>query len=106
MSSELISTFLQSSGAAGVSVFFIWYLNKFNKDLERERARHDNIVQEYLKESIKVKTMLAEKLQQLADSNKEQRIVLEAMYKELLRKSRIIKTYEDTPRRKGTTVGV
>lgn len=74
MSSDFLQLLVNSSGAALVTGLFIFYLGKRDKENSRETdvfvraiGVFNKTIQNYLKDSIKVKQDLAEKIQRNTD---------------------------------------
>lgn len=91
---DITQLLVNSSGAIVVTFLFIRYLEKWNdRNITRHQIFNDTI-QGYLLESIRVKQELAAQLQNFADASREQKDVIESLYLELIKKSRVIKRYE------------
>ena len=71
MTPEIISTLLQASGAAGVTLMFVVYLVKRDKRDSEMMERFNATVNGHLKDANKVQMSLAVKLNELNETNKE-----------------------------------
>lgn len=101
MSTDIFQLLINSSGAAVVTALFIWYLIKRDKTAEKQVEQFNNIIQDYLRENLQTHKELAKRLQEFADASKqqteiikEQKYVLEKVYKELYKKKIKIEKYE------------
>ncbi len=97
MNVEIIQTLLQASGAAGVTLMFVWYLSKRDKGDKEMIENFNNTITTHLNESNHVQKELAAKLQQFSDTNRELteanhdlRNVIQALYKHNLSQVRKI----------------
>lgn len=110
MTSDIYQLAINSSGAAIVTALFIWYLLKLAKTNDIKDDRYNRIIQEYLKENLNTHKELAKNLQEFADASrynseiqkeqteviKNQKEVLEHVYKELVKRKKKIDIYETT----------
>lgn len=80
MSTELISTLLQASGAAGVTLMFVVYLIKRDKRDSEMMGRFNTTVNGYLKDANKAQSTLAVKIHEFGQTNKELKDALEKIY--------------------------
>lgn len=69
MTGDIFSTMINASGAAGVAVAFLWYLDKFNKQ-NNEMISKFNVTAH---ESTRV-------MQEVSDTNRELKDVIEKLY--------------------------
>jgi len=80
MNTELISTLLQASGAAGVTLMFVVYLLKRDKRDSEMMGRFNATVNSYLKDANKTQANLAVKINEFNETNKELKDALEKIY--------------------------
>lgn len=80
MNAELISTLLQASGAAGVTLMFVVYLLKRDKRDSEMMGRFNATVNSYLKDANKTQANLAVKINEFNETNKELKDALEKIY--------------------------
>lgn len=73
MPNEIISTLIQASGAAGVSVAFIWYLVKRDKGDREMVDSFNKIITTHIQDSTRV-------MQEFTDTNKELKDVIQKLY--------------------------
>lgn len=108
MPTDIMQLLINSSGAAIVTALFIWYLIKRDRTGEKQEERFNLIIQDYLRDNLTTHKELAKRLQEFADASnyhtaviREQKGVLEKVYKELYNKKLKIERYE---KGKATTV--
>lgn len=80
MSVELVQTLLQASGAAGVTLMFVWYLIKRDKRDGEMVDKFNKTIEGHLERGLKVQAELATRLQEFKDANRELKDVIEKMY--------------------------
>lgn len=73
MTSEILSTLLQASGAAGVSVAFIWYLAKRDRSDREMIDKFNQTINTHITSSSRV-------MQEISDTNRELKEVIEKLY--------------------------
>lgn len=80
MSTEILSTLLQASGAAGVTAMFVFYLLKRDKKDQDMVKGFNQTINVHLKEANKSREKLAKELQEFSDTNRELKETLHAVY--------------------------
>lgn len=94
MSPEILSTLLQASGAAGVTAMFVYYLIKRDKKDQKMVEGFNQTINSYLTKDSKVKEVLAERLQEFADTNRELQGALKEVYlwnKQIIDENKVLK---------------